>query len=77
MFCASFAGAPAVQSSAPQEKPIDAVAFCHSGVPAASMIGKRLTPQVRTALQSCVVRVSFRYLAFVYMKEGHEIACHL
>ena len=41
------------------------------------MIGKRLTPQVRTALQSCVVRVSFRYLAFVYMKEGHEIACHL
>ncbi|CAE7556091.1 mecr [Symbiodinium sp. CCMP2592] len=31
------------------EKPIDAVAFCHSGVPAASMIGKRLTPQVRRA----------------------------
>mmetsp|Transcript_15126 Transcript_15126/g.35777 ORF Transcript_15126/g.35777 Transcript_15126/m.35777 type:complete len:397 (-) Transcript_15126:15-1205(-) len=31
------------------EKPIDGVAFCHSGVPAASMIGKRLTPQVRMA----------------------------
>ncbi|CAJ1401544.1 unnamed protein product [Effrenium voratum] len=30
------------------EKPIDAVAFCHSGIPAASMLGKRLTPQVRT-----------------------------
>ncbi|CAE7716444.1 mecr [Symbiodinium pilosum] len=31
------------------EKPIDSVAFCHSGIPAASMLGKRLTSQVRTA----------------------------
>lgn len=30
------------------DKPIDAVAFCHSGIPAASMLGKRLTQQVRT-----------------------------
>ncbi|CAK9047936.1 Enoyl-[acyl-carrier-protein] reductase [Durusdinium trenchii] len=30
------------------DKPIDAVAFCHSGIPAASMLGKRLSQQVRT-----------------------------
>ena len=34
-----------------QEKPIDSVAFCHSGIPAASMLGKRLTSQVRTAVR--------------------------
>lgn len=30
------------------DKPIDAVAFCHSGIPVASMLGKRLTQQVRS-----------------------------
>ena len=41
------------------------------------MIGKRLTPQVRTALPTCIMCVSFGHFALVTMKEGHEIACHL
>lgn len=57
----SFCILPTCMSSVWQDKPIDAVAFCHSGIPVASMLGKRLTQQVRTKKQK---RFHQRYKAF-------------